>query len=163
MLAYLNHGHALRSLGRNADATKQFEQVLRIEPENFDANYNAGIALQAIAKRAESLKYFEMAVKLQPENGGVHYGLAWIMATAPEDKLRDGKRAIKHARRAVELIKDNPFMFDALAAAHAEVEEFAKAVKWQQQAIKVAAGKNDSAFKKRLERYKQQLPYRQSK
>jgi len=161
--AYNNHGTASLSIGRNTEAIEQFEKALLVEPENFKANYHNAVALQALGRRAEALKYFELAVKLQPNNGGAHYGVAWILATAPEDELRDGQRAIKHARRAVELIQGNPFMFDALAAAHAEVEEFAKALKWQEQAIKVAAGKNDSAFIKRLERYKQQLPYRQSK
>ena len=163
VVAYINHGVDSRSLGRNTEAIEQFEQALRIEPENFAANYNYAIALQAVKRRAEALKRFETAAKLQPNNGGVHYGLAWIMATAPEDELRDGRRAIKHARRAVEFIKDNAFMFDALAAAHAEVQEFAKAVKWQEQAVEMAAGKGDSALKARLELYKQQLPYRQSK
>ena len=161
--AYNNHGTASLSIGRNTEAIEQFEKALLVEPENFKANYHNAVALQALGRRAEALKYFELAVNLQPTNGGAHYGVAWILATAPEDELRDGQRAIKHARRAVELIQGNPFMFDALAAAHAEVEEFAKALKWQEQAIKVAAGKNDSAFIKRLERYKQQLPYRQSK
>ena len=161
--AYINQGLALRSTGLNTEAVEQFEKALQIEPENFMANYNAGIAFQAVRRRAEALKRFETAAKLRPNSGGAHYGVAWILATAPEDELRDGRRAIKHARRAAELIKGSPFMFDALAAAHAELEDFAKAVNLQEQAIKIAAGKSDSAFKARLEQYKQKLPYRQSK
>lgn len=162
-MAYYNHGLALGSLGRNTEAIEQFEQALRIEPEDFNANYKVAIALQAVGRRAEALKRFEIAVNLKPEHGGVHYGLAWIMATAPEEELRDGKRAIKHARRAVELIKDNPFMFDALAAAHAEATEFTEAVKWSQQAVQLASEQNKTAFESRLARYKQQRPYRLSK
>ena len=163
MAAYVNLGLTLRSLHRNEEAIEQFEKALRIEPDNFIANYNSGIALRSVGRRAEALKRFETAVRLRPNVGGAHYGLAWIMATAPEDQLRDGIRAIEHARRAVELTKDSPFTLDALAAAHAEAGEFPNAIKYQEQAIEMAAGKNDAGFKARLERYKQQLPFRQSK
>lgn len=160
---YNNHGAALQSLGRNAEAIQQFEQALRIQPDYFEANYNSGISLKAVGRRTEALERFGMAVKLQPHSGGAHYGVAWILATAPEEELRDGMRAIEHARRAVGLIKDNAFMLDALAASHAEAGEFAEAVKWAEQAIQLAIGDNKTVFESRLARYKQQLPYRQSK
>ena len=127
-----------------------------------DRNYNGAVALKAVGRRADALKRFETALQVGPGNGGVHYGLAWIMATAPEDELRDGTLAIKHARRAVELIGQNPFMIDALAAAHAEAGDFEQAVKWQEQAIQLATGNNAIVFKARLEKYKQKLPHRQS-
>ncbi len=163
MAAYVNLGLTLRSLGNNNAAIKQFEKALLLDPENFTANYNDGIALQTVGRRAGALKRFEMAVKLRPSAVGAHYGLAWIMATAPEEELRDGQRALEHARRAVQLSKDSPFMADALAAAHAEVGEFAEAVKWQEKAVEMAADGTEAAFKNRLQRYKQKLPFRQSK
>ena len=115
----------------------------------------------AVGRKAESLKRFETALKLQPNSGGAHYCLAWIMATASEDELRNGRRAIEHARRAVQLMEGSPFTLDALAAAHAEVGEFAEAVKWEEKAIQNATGTPKSLFEARLARFKQQLPYRE--
>ena len=161
--AYNEHATTLRALGRDAEAVQKFEEALHIAPDNFPANYHGAVALLAVGRRAEALKRFEQSLSLRSNIFGVHYGLAWIMATAPEGELRDGKRAIEHARRAVDLSKGNPFMMDALAAAHAEAGEFAKAIKWQEQAVKKVNGKGQIAFKERLERYKQKLPYRLSK
>ena len=82
------------------------------------------------------------------------------MATAPEIELRNGRRAIEHARRAFALNKGNPFMVDGLAAAHAEAGEFTAAVNWQRQAVKMVSGNTKIAFEKRLASYQQNIPYR---
>jgi len=158
--AHIELGITLNSLGRKAEAIEEFELVLRIDPNDFPANYHGAVALLAVGRRAEALKGFEKSLTLRPNNGGVHFGLAWIMATAPEDELRDGKRAIEHARRAVVINKGNPFMLEALAAAHAEAKEFAEAIKWQEQATKMVTGKRKIEFQARLAQYRKQLPYR---
>jgi hypothetical protein len=69
-----------------------------------------------------------------------HHGLAWNLATGPEN-LRDGKRAITHAKKACELTDyRNPGALETLAAAHAEAGNFKEAVRWQKEAIQIYAG-----------------------
>ena len=161
--AYIQLGITTNALGRKTEALQYFEKVLELDPDNFPANYHSAVALLALGQRAKSLKHFQTALKFRPNNGGIHHGISWIMATAPEIELRNGKRAVKHARAALKLNKSNPFMVDGLAAAHAEAEEFAAAVKWQQQAVKMVSGNTKMAFEKRLARYQKNLPYRESK
>ena len=50
--------------------------------------------------------------------------LAWLLATCPEDRFRDGRRALALASRAAEIAAvDDKTCLAALAAAHAERRE----------------------------------------
>ena len=94
---------------------------------------------------------------------GMLLGLAWLLATAPDDKVRDGKRAVELAKTACELTEHkNGGYLDTLAAAYAEAGDFKNAVEWQEKAIKAGDMpiKDMDAAKKRLELFKNKKPYR---
>ncbi len=64
---------------------------------------------------------------------------AWIMATASDDKLRNGKQAVELATQAVQMTKGQyPQALDALAAAYAECGRFDDALRTEQQALGIA-------------------------
>jgi tetratricopeptide (TPR) repeat protein len=56
------------------------------------------------------------------------------MATCPDDRYRDGKRAVELASKALKL-KETPQTLDNLAAAYAEAGRFQEAIKTQERAI----------------------------
>jgi tetratricopeptide (TPR) repeat protein len=63
---------------------------------------------------------------------------AWIMATSKNTKLRDGEKAVRYAKKAVELDGNkSAFIVDTLAAAYADNGQFGKAVETQKKAIKL--------------------------
>ena len=112
------------------------------------------------AKAAED---YDKAVEINPDSAVGQNGLAWLLSTAPDDKVRDGKRALEAAKKACELTDHkNGGYLDTLAAAYAEVGQFDKAVEWQEKALK--AGdipiKDLDAARQRLELYKAKKPYR---
>jgi tetratricopeptide (TPR) repeat protein len=103
------------------------------------------------------------AVELEPNNYLAHNAIAWIMATCPKENIRNGQKALEHAKKALELNTWKAFGLDTLAAALAEVGRFDEAVKCQTEALA------DPAFQRfygeegrqRLELYKNNKPFRE--
>jgi Zn-dependent protease with chaperone function len=75
-----------------------------------------GDLLQEKKMEARAIAAYETALRLKPENPDVHNNLAWLLATAQDQSLRDPARAVALARRAVE-IKPAGYILDTLAVA----------------------------------------------
>ncbi len=80
----------------------------------------------------------------------------------PEERLRDGKKAIELATRACELSEwKEAYKLGTLAAAYAEVGEFDKAIEWQEKANRLFTDAEDKKKgEERLKLYKDKKPYR---
>ena len=90
--------------------------------------------------------------------------LAWLYATCPDGKYRDGKKAVALASKACEMTDwKGGCSLAALAAAYAESGNFEKAVKYQKQALedKTSSEELVESRRERLKLYEQKHPYRQ--
>jgi len=71
-------------------------------------------------------------------------GLAWLLATCGDKEVRDGQRAVRLGEQAVSYTeRKDPKPLDTLAAAYAEVGQFAAAVGAQREAISLAKNEID--------------------
>ena len=108
---------------------------------------------------------YEKAYKDLSKDSGLLNNFAWVLATSPDEKLRDGKRAVKMATEACELTEyKQAHILSTLAAAYAETGDFDNAIKWSEKSAEV--GKTENAdhsenYKKELETYKAHKPYRE--
>ncbi|HWY87513.1 MAG TPA: hypothetical protein VNX28_12345 [Gemmataceae bacterium] len=83
----------------------------------------------------ETLVADEEAGRLDLENVDAYVALAWILATHPDERLRDGRRAVRLARKAMALGPAHPTLLETLAAAHAEAGDFEEAVYWRTESL----------------------------
>lgn len=146
-----------------ARAIEMFTAVLQKEPENADALHGRGDALLNMGKQAEAIADYEKALKLDADDPGVLNNLAWVLATSPDAKLRDGRRAIELATKACELTEyKRPHILSTLGAAYAETGDFESARKWCEKGLELADDEETKAsLQKEHARYEARKPVRE--
>jgi tetratricopeptide (TPR) repeat protein len=84
-----------------------------------------------------------------------------LLATCPDDAVRDADKAIERAKRAIELDGQmDSLSYDTLAAAQANAGDFQSAEATLRQAIDVAADNEREVYLSRLQLYQRSQPYR---
>lgn len=103
-------------------------------------HYHHAHSLVRDGRYAEAAKHYRRAIELAPDHldSEVYVFAAWLLSTCPIRDVRNGRRAIEYATKACD-ISDwlEPWPMVALAAAHAEVGEFSKAVAVQKKAVEL--------------------------
>jgi tetratricopeptide (TPR) repeat protein len=123
-----------------------------------------GDALLSVGKHADAIKDYEEALKLAPEDTGVLNNLAWVLATSPEDGVRNADRSIELGLKACELTKyEKPHILSTLASGYAEKGDWENAIKWSTKAVELGEKEEDVSeqLKKELESYKEKKPWRE--
>lgn len=161
--AHNNLGFTLVKRGRAEEALGHFREALRLEPQLPDAHYNLALALQNRGEWREAVTQFREALELRADWAPVLADLAWVLATGADDRLRDGREAVRLAERAVNLTgRRDPEALDVLAAAYAETSQFDRALEAVQQAIQLGPSQPLAArMIERQELYRKRLPFRQ--
>jgi tetratricopeptide (TPR) repeat protein len=134
------------------------------EPRDADDYIQRGDAFAERGEYEKAAADYREAVRLAPDNAEACNSLAWLLATCPEDPVRDGKRAVELATRACELSGWNDADFlGTLAAAHAECGNFGEAVRWQKKALKIGFDGEDEVetARRQLKLYQEGKPYRE--
>jgi tetratricopeptide (TPR) repeat protein len=143
-----------------ADAT----EAIRLDPTSTAAPCIRGWAHKEKGEFDAAIADLSEAIRLDPDGAYFLSRLAWLRATCPEAKFRDGKGAVALALEAVELSNgEDGFDLETLAAAYAEAGDFTKAIETETKAVDLFA---DESFKadcrSRIELFKQQrMPYRE--
>ena len=161
--AYNNRGNAYRRKGDHALAIADYTEAIKLNPKRGLYYRNRGTVLQDRREYTRALADFDEAIKLDANDASANDSAAWILATAPDAKLRNGKRAVMLATKACELTQwKNASYVDTLAASHAEDGNYKEAVRRQEEALMVpefekSDGKN---ARNRLKLYKSGKPVR---
>jgi tetratricopeptide (TPR) repeat protein len=156
---------------RGDEALKQIDTSINLARRS---NVSPGLLAELYESKArscadygrfgEARKSYEAAVRLEPSNPSTLNDLAWVLATAKDDHVRDGHRAVAIATKACTLSNwENAFSIDTLAAACASAGNFPEAVKYQQLAISRLSPDDRKAqlngMEQRLQQYSTGRPF----
>jgi serine/threonine-protein kinase len=128
-----------KATGDGKPVVRGAAEVLREDPCVVEARAMISEALHGAKRYAEQLKLLEGGVQSCPDRLEYRNDLAYLLATLPEDSLRDGKRALELAKAIVARDAEDPAYLDTLAAAHAENGNFEDAVKASDAALAILA------------------------
>jgi len=159
---YFGRGRAWKAKGEYDKAISDFNEAIRLDPTTAAPWLNRGNAWKAKKEYDKAMSDYNEAIRLEPMYDTPLNDRAWLAATCPDAKYRDGKKAVDDATKACDLIhwKDGANV-GTLAAAYAEAGDFRNAVKWAEKAIELAPEKSKGDFQSRLDLYKAHKPSRQ--
>lgn len=161
--AYLGRANALARQGKFDEAIRDCDAAVKAAPTNPAVYSQRGDVLHDLGKWSDSLADYRRAIELNSRYGPAHIGIAWILATCPEDSVRQGDAALSSARRAVVFQGPSDWRaLDAQAAAEANLGKFAEAKATLQKALAVAPANVAERLKKRLLLYEQSKPFREA-
>ncbi len=93
---HMDLGTALMSLGRLDDAIQQFQEVLRLKPSSAaTAHCSMGIAFIKAGRPREAIEHLQTSLEINPNHLEACNNLAWVLATASDNSVRDPIRAVE--------------------------------------------------------------------
>jgi len=104
------------------------------DPNRANLFYNQGVAWDIKGNFDQAVICYAKAIEINPRHARAHNSLAWLMATGPDGRYRNGAKSIECAESAVNLSREADFL-NTLAASYAEAGHFEDAIKTQKSAI----------------------------
>lgn len=158
-----NRGEVLIKRKEYDKAIADFTELLEADPDHYFALMNRSEAYLRTKQHAKALADLTTALKTEERVPILYANLARCLATAPDPKVRDGKKALEAAKRALEMFKyKDGRLLDTAAAAYAAAGEFDKAVEHQLKALEDGDYLKDDgpAARKRLQLYREKKDFK---
>jgi tetratricopeptide (TPR) repeat protein len=159
-------GSALTENGDLASAAQHLGYVMMLRPQLEQAHAQLRQLLLSLAKEPNGLQRLQDVAANAPDSPRMLDELAWLLATYPDPKSRDGAEAVRLAERACALTERRiPVLLDTLGAAYAETGDFPRAISAIEEALNGAHSSGDGDAVKLSENIlvslHENLPYRQ--
>jgi tetratricopeptide (TPR) repeat protein len=144
-------------------AISTYAHLLEADPKNAAGYRGRADAYLNQGNQAGAIEDYEAALKIEPKNSGVLNNLAWVLATSPDQRLRNGKRAIELATAACDVTEyKQAHILSTLAAGYAETGDFDTAINWSKKAVEMSTEQLKAPLTKELESYQAKKPWREA-
>ena len=142
-----------------------FRNAIRHQADFGPAHFKLASLLMQMGQAQGAIEHFGAVLRTDPSHVPAKNNLAWLLATHPDDDVRDGERALRLASEAVQSTGGtNATLLETLSAAQAEQQLFDAAIITAKRSLKVAQDAGDPSkadqLQRRLELYDQRQPYR---
>jgi tetratricopeptide (TPR) repeat protein len=161
-----NFGLALMKQEDWSAAATAFRDETELQPDAIESFHGLGYVLARQGNYQDALLAWRRTLEINPQFWPTVYEVAWVLATCPENGIRDGAEALRLAHRLpFDPKKPNSARLEVLAAAYAETGQFSEAIKTaeQMQQLPVVSGTSlipVTGREERLSLYKAGRPYR---
>ena len=159
---YRDRGNIAQMRKQHDQALADFSKSIELDPKYPSPWLQRSRTWAAKKEYGKALADYKKAVDLAPKDATASFyytGLALFLAGCPDARFRNGRKALEAAEKAYQWAK-GPAEMAALAAAHAELGQFDKAIEWQTKAGDSAPVEFRDAYRNRLKLYQDQKPYR---
>lgn len=165
IFTYYYRAKSLLALGRDKEALADAASAIQLESNSrWGYELRASIYLKQ-KKYKECIDDYQKIIQFSLFDAETTINLAWLLATCPDDTIRDGKKAKHYLNQMDSMVEGikSVALFETMAAVSAETGDFDNAVKEQQQAIDLAMKemKPVTSLKERLLHYQQKKPFRE--
>ena len=121
-------GMLLLQRNQASKAIDVLRDATQADPDNLATKTNLAVAYEANRDFWRAIELYKEVLERDPQHSVAANNLAWILATNPDDRLRDPELALELAKRASKSARDlEPAFLDTVAAALAENGQFENA------------------------------------
>ena len=150
-------------LKRFPEALEDTRKAIQLAPKNSGYRLNYAYYLSRAGDYEGARRELNQIEETADKSAWYYNNLAWLLATADDDKIRNGPEAEEAMKEALRLWPNEPRLWDTQAAVCAELSRFEEAIKWEKRylaAKKLTAEQRKNGLE-RLNLYQKRQPYRQ--
>jgi tetratricopeptide (TPR) repeat protein len=107
-LAWWQAGNRARRRGEFGEAAAHYQTALRLQPREPQLHFLLALIFEQQQDKSEAIRHYREAIRLNPQFTLALNNLAWLLATHPDTRLRNGPEAVQFAERACELTHNTP-------------------------------------------------------
>jgi Flp pilus assembly protein TadD len=139
-------GYVFLLMGRVDESFAHLQKALEIDPDYTAAHFNMANTLLQMGRMDEALSHLQKVLTTNPRDVEAQKNMAWVLATSPETRIRNGTKAVELAELANQTDRRDPIIGATLAAAYAETGRFADAIKTAENALRSATDSGNMAL-----------------
>jgi tetratricopeptide (TPR) repeat protein len=149
--ARLQLANALRRGGQFAASLPHYDYIIKTDPRVPEAKFGYAAALIRLRRYAEARDRLVAAMSEYPAEPSFAHAAARLFAAAPDDRVRDGKRAMAIIQDLVGSrgLRSSDAL-ETMAMAQAESGQFSSATTWQREAIAAASRAGERGIAERI-------------